>query len=270
MQSGPDKAQNLARAERLVDEAAGMGAAVVALPEHFNCGGTTRVQWENAEPIPGPSVDRLCMKASKAGVYLVAGSLAERVAGTDKAFNTSLIIGPRGEIVATYRKVHLFDAEVGDQVANRESEFFQPGSSIVSAETDYGVVGLTVCYDLRFPEIYRELALRGACIIFVVSSFMHVTGKDHWEPLLRARAIENQVFIVAPNQSGSTPGSNAHRYGHSAIVDAWGIVLAEASDGECVITAELDFDGLNRIRRQLPSLRARRADLYAERRDSRE
>jgi len=270
MQSGPDKAQNLATAERLVDEAVSRGATVVALPEHFNCGGVTSLQWENAEPIPGPSIDRLRRKASTAAVYLVAGSLAERVAGTDKAFNTSVLIDPRGEVVATYRKAHMFDVEVCGQLANRESEFFRPGGSIVAAETDYGVVGLTICYDLRFPEIYRELALRGAGIIFVVSSFMHVTGKDHWEPLLRARAIENQVFVVAPNQAGSIPGSNALRYGHSAIIDPWGIVLAEASDGEGVITAGLDFDGLSRIRRQLPSLRARRADLYGRPPDSRE
>lgn len=262
MQSGPDKEQNLSAAERLVDEAVGRGAKLIALPEHFTCGGTAQLQREKAEPIPGPTVNRLCEKARAAGIYLVAGSLAERIADTAKLFNTSILINPAGEIAATYRKIHLFDVELSNQPAIRESEFFQTGDSMVAAQTEYGMVGLTICYDLRFPEVYRALALGGARIISVVSSFLAVTGMDHWEPLLRTRAIENQVFIIAPDQAGAIPGTNRLRHGHSAIVDPWGTVLAEAADGEGVITAEIDFDLLDTIRRRLPSLARRRPEVY--------
>jgi predicted amidohydrolase len=262
MRSGLDKEQNLSTAERLIGVAVGAGATLIALPEHFICGGAARLQRENSEPIPGPSVNRLREKARTAGVYLLAGSLAERVAGTDKVFNTSVLIDPRGEIAATYRKIHLFDVELNDQPAIRESNFFQAGDTIVAAETEWGMVGLTICYDLRFPEIYRALAVGGAEIIFVVSSFMASTGRYHWEPLLRARAIENQVFVVAPDQAGPIPGTNVLRYGHSAIVDSWGTVLAQASDAEGVITAEIDLERLAAVRRQLPSLAGRRPEIY--------
>ena len=262
MRSGLDKEHNLSTAERLIDEAIGRGAKLVALPEHFNCGGLAQTQRENAEPIPGPTVERLRQKASATGIYLVAGSLAERVGNSDRVFNTSVFINSRGEIAATYRKIHLFDVELNDQPAVRESDFFQAGDSIVAARTDCGTVGLSVCYDLRFPEMYRALAVGGAEIIFVVSSFMATTGKYHWEPLLRARAIENQVFIVAPDQAGPVPGTNVLRYGHSAIIDPWGTVLAQAADGEGVITAEIDFERLAAVRRQLPSLAGRRPKVY--------
>jgi predicted amidohydrolase len=262
MQSGIDKEQNLSMTERLVDEAVEKGARMIALPEHFSFGGTLRLQRENAEPIPGPTVDRLRKKASTARVYLVGGSLAERSEETERVFNTSVLIDPRGDITATYRKIHLFDLEMGDQTVIRESDFFEPGNSIVAVKTEYGVVGLTICYDLRFPEIYRALAVKGANIIFVVSSFMASTGRDHWEPLLRARAIENQVFIAAPNQIGPIPGTDLVRYGHSAIVDPWGNMLSEASDTDGVITAEIDFDYLTMVRRQLPSLAGRRPEVY--------
>lgn len=262
MRSGLDKEQNLSTAERLIDQAVGRGASLVALPEHFCCGGVAQIQRENAEPIPGPTVERLRNRAGSAGIYLVAGSLAERVPDADRVFNTSVLINPRGEIAATYRKIHLFDVELNDQPAVRESDFFQAGDSLVVARTDGGTVGLTICYDLRFPEIYRALAIGGADIIFVVSSFMATTGKYHWEPLLRARAIENQVFIVAPNQAGPIPDTNVLRYGHSAIIDPWGTVLAQASDAEGVITAEIDLERLAAVRRQLPSLAGRRPEIY--------
>lgn len=262
MRSGLDKEQNLSTAERLIDQAVGRGASLVALPEHFCCGGVAQIQRENAEPIPGPTVERLRNRAGSAGIYLVAGSLAERVPDADRVFNTSVLINPRGEIAATYRKIHLFDVELNDQPAVRESDFFQAGDSLVVARTDGGTVGLTICYDLRFPEIYRALAIGGADIIFVVSSFMATTGKYHWEPLLRARAIENQVFIVAPNQAGPIPDTNVLRYGHSAIIDPWGTVLAQASDAEGVITAEIDLERLAAVRRQLPSLAGRRPEVY--------
>lgn len=262
MQSGLDKEQNLSAAERLVDEAAGRGARLVALPEYFSFGSMGPLQRENAESVPGPTVDRLREMARAARIYLVGGSLAERIADSNKVFNTTVLINPSGEIIATYRKIHLFNLEIDEQTAIRESDFLQPGDSLVTAETDYGTVGLTICFDLRFPEIYRALTLSRAGVIFVVSSFMALTGKDHWEPLLRARAIENQVFVAAPNQAGLIPGTNQLRHGHSVVIDPWGTVLSEASNGEEVITAEIDFDYLATVRKQLPSLAGRRPDVY--------
>ncbi len=262
MQSGNDKQQNLSVAERLVNEAADKGASLVALPEYFSFGAMGPLQKENAESVAGPTVDRLRKMAGSAGVYLIGGSLAEHAGDSDKVFNTSVVINPRGEIIAKYSKIHLFNLEIDGQTAIRESDFLRAGNSVVTADTEYGVIGLTICFDLRFPEVYRALTLRGAGIIFVVSSFMALTGKDHWEPLLRARAIENQVYVAAPNQAGLIPGTNQLRYGHSAIIDPWGTVLSQASDAEEVITAEIDFDYLARVRKQLPALSGRRPDVY--------
>ncbi len=262
MQSGNDKEQNLASAERLVHEAASRGARLVALPEYFSLGAMSPLQIENAESVPGPTVDRLCRIASEARVYLVGGTVAEQADGSGKAFNTSVVMNPRGDIIAKYSKIHLFNLQIDDHTAIRESDFLEPGKNMVTAETDFGLIGLTICFDLRFPEIYRALTLRGARIIFVISSFMALTGRYHWEPLLRARAIENQVYIAAPNQAGFIPGTDQLRYGHSAIVDPWGTVLSQASEGEQVITAEIDLEYLATVRKQLPALSGRRPDVY--------
>ncbi|MAG14854.1 MAG: hydrolase [Dehalococcoidales bacterium] len=263
MHSGDDKQSNLAKAEALLDDAIGKGAGFIALPEIFNICGNWEVLKANAEPVPGPTTDRLCRKARESRIYLLGGSMPEIAEGTEKVFNTSVLIDPSGEVIARYRKIHLFDVTIGDRVVIKESDAMIPGDELVTAETGYGTVGLTICYDLRFPEIYRELAVRGAKLIFIPSSFMEATGKDHWSPLLRARAIENQVFIVAPNEIGPIPGTKMLRYGHSAIIDPWGTLLAQASDTEGVITAELDFDYLLKVRRELPSLAHRRPRVYS-------
>jgi predicted amidohydrolase len=263
MQSGNDKEQNVSAAERLVNEAAGKGAKLVALPEYFSFGAMGPLQKENAESVSGLTVDRLRKMASSAGVYLIGGSLAEHAGDSEKVFNTTVMINPRGEIIAKYSKIHLFNLQIDDQTAIRESDFLEPGNTMVTADTDYGVIGLTICFDLRFPEIYRALTLNGAGIIFVVSSFMALTGRYHWEPLLRARAIENQVYIAAPNQAGLIPGTDQLRYGHSSIIDPWGTLLSQACEGEEVITAEIDLDYLARVRKQLPALSGRRPDVYA-------
>ncbi len=264
MHSGDDKQSNLAKAEALLDVAVEKGARFIALPEIFNICGNWEVLKANAEPVPGPTTDRLCRKARESRIYLLGGSVLEIAEGTDKVFNTSVLIDPSGEVIARYRKIHLFDVTIGDRVVIKESDAMVPGDELVTAETDYGTVGLTICYDLRFPEIYRELAVRGAKLIFIPSSFMDSTGKDHWNPLLRARAIENQVFIVAPNEIGPIPGTKMLRHGRSAIIDPWGTVLAQASDTEGVITAELDFDYLLKVRRELPSLAHRRPEVYSQ------
>jgi len=258
MQSTDDKQHNLARAESLIDVAVQRGAKVIALPEFFNFCGPARRQQQQAEPIPGPTVEVLCQKAKDHQVYILGGSIAEKAEGEEKIFNTSVLISPLGEMLAEYRKIHLFDVEIEGQVSMQESESVQPGDSLVVAETEYCTVGLTVCYDLRFPELYRGLTTMGAKIIFVPSSFMAPTGKDHWDPLLRARAIENQIFLVAPNEIGPIPGTAMLRYGRSLIVDPWGTILAQASDAEAVIVAELDFAYQDKVRRDLPSLAHRR------------
>jgi len=262
MQSGNDKEQNLAAAERLVNEAASRGARLVALPEYFSLGAMGPLQIENAECVPGPTVDRLRRIASEAQVYLVGGTVAEHADRSGKVFNTSVVMNPLGEIIAKYSKIHLFNLQVEGKMAIRESDFLEPGKTMVTAETDCGLIGLTICFDLRFPEIYRALTLRGARIIFVISSFIALTGRYHWEPLLRARAIENQVYIAAPNQAGLIPGTDQIRHGHSAIVDPWGIILSQGRDAEEVITAEIDLDYLATVRKQLPALSGRQPDVY--------
>ena len=260
LNSNADKARNLAGAERLVRAAAADGAELVALPEKWNLLASGEEMAAGAEPLGGPSLGAARGWARELGIHLLAGSIAERGEGDGKAFNTSVLIGPAGEDLAVYRKIHLFDVEAGG-VAYRESEHEQAGAEIVDAAVDGIGVGLSVCYDLRFPELYRILAVRGARLIAVPSAFTLATGRDHWETLLRARAIENQVFVLAPNQVGEAPPHHSS-YGHSAIVDPWGVVLAIAADGERFVAADLDLAAQERIRETLPSLAGRRPEAY--------
>jgi predicted amidohydrolase len=260
MNSNGDKVRNLERAERLVRAAAADGAELVALPEKWNLLAAGERLAAGAEALDGPSLAAARSWARELGIHLLAGSIAERAGDGEKAFNTSVLIGPEGNDLAVYRKIHMFDVEAGG-VAYRESEHEQPGEEIVSAEVDGVELGLTVCYDLRFPELYRILAVRGARLIAVPSAFTAATGRDHWEVLLRARAIEDQVFVIAPNQVGEAP-PHYSSYGHSAIVDPWGVVLAEAPDGECFVAADLDLAAQERVREQLPSLANRRERAY--------
>jgi predicted amidohydrolase len=259
LNSTNDKARNVAAAERLVRDAANDGAELVALPEKWNLLAGGEELLAGAEPLDGPSLGAARGWARALGIHLLAGSICER--GDGAAFNTSVLIGPDGADLAAYRKIHMFDVEVGG-VAYRESEFEQAGEEIVTASIGDVEVGLSVCYDLRFPELYRILALRGARLIAVPSAFTSVTGRDHWEVLLRARAIEDQVFVLASNQVGeAAPHFNS--YGHSAIIDPWGLVLATAPDGECFVAADLDLASQDRIRDSLPALANRRPRAYA-------
>jgi len=260
LNSTRDKQRNVELAERLVREAAGTGAELIALPEKWNLIGEAEVLREGAEPLDGPTVAAASSWARELGVHLLAGSIAERVEGEERAFNTSALINPDGEIAATYRKIHMFDVEVGG-VTYRESEHEQPGEEIVVAAAGEIELGMSVCYDLRFPELYRILAVRGAELVAVPSAFTLATGRDHWEVLLRARAIENQVFVLAPNQFGETP-PHFSSYGRSAIVDPWGVVLATAPDEQCVVVADLDLAAQARVRSSLPSLANRRPQAY--------
>ena len=232
------------------------------LPEKWAVLGTPEETAAGAEPFDGPALAWARATARELGIDLVAGSIAERVPDRDKGSNTSAHFGPDGELRATYRKLHMFDVEVGGR-SYRESDHEEPGDEIVVSETAGGVeLGLTVCYDLRFPELYRILAVRGARIFTVPAAFTLATTREHWEVLLRARAIEDQAFVVAANQFGEhAPGLRSG--GRSMIVDPWGIVLAQAPDSETYVLAELDLDRQAGIRRSLPSLANRRPQAYA-------
>jgi deaminated glutathione amidase len=264
LNSTGDKARNVKNAERLVRAAAADGAELAVLPEKWNLLGDSATQLAGAEPLDGPTISAARAWARELGIHLIAGSIAERVEGQEKAFNTSTLIGPDGELEARYRKIHMFDVDVGG-VAYRESDHEEPGDEVVTAAlggTLEGVtLGLTVCYDLRFPELYRILAVRGATVITVPSAFTLDTGKDHWEVLLRARAIENQAFVIAANQIGEAP-PHYRSYGRSAIVDPWGVVLAQAPDEECFVAANLDLEFQDHVRSTLPSLANRRPASY--------
>ena len=260
LQSTPDRDRNLAAADRLTREAAKAGAELIVLPEKWPALGTPEQTIAAAEPLDGPVVQWAKAIARELGVDLVAGSFSEK---TDEARgrNTSVHVGPDGELRATYRKIHMFDVEVGGRVY-KESEHEAPGEEIVLSETANGLgLGLTICYDVRFPELYRILAVRGAEIVTVPAAFTFATTRDHWEVLLRARAIEGQAFVVAANQIGEhAPGIRSG--GRSLIVDPWGVVLATAPDTETFVVAELDLERQAEIRRTLPSLANRRPEAY--------
>jgi deaminated glutathione amidase len=261
LNSTADTERNLATADRLVREAAAAGAELVVLPEKWTVIGSGAQLAAGAEPLDGPAMTWAASIARELRVDLIAGSFSERVEGAEKLSNTSVHFGPDGSRRAVYRKLHMFDVEV-DGVRYAESEHEQPGEEIVVSSVAGVGLGMSVCYDLRFPELYRELAVRGAEIIAVPSAFTLATTRDHWEVLVRARAIEDQCFVIAANQIGEHPGG-LRSGGRSMIVDPWGLVLATAPDIETAIVAELDLDALRGIRRRLPSLANRRPDVYA-------
>jgi predicted amidohydrolase len=261
LNANEDPAHNLATADRLVRHAASLGAELVALPEKWTVLGTPEQMQAGAQALDGPAISWARAIARELGIDVLAGSMFERVPGREKGANTSVHVGPDGELKAVYRKIHLFDVEV-DGAVYAESATEEAGDEIVLAELADGTkLGMSVCYDLRFPELYRILAVRGAQLLVVPSAFTLPTTRDHWEVLVRARAIENQCFVIAPNQVGNHPG-NLRSGGRSLIVDPWGLVLASAPDVESAIVAELDFSILREVRQRLPSLARRRPDAY--------
>ena len=261
LQSTPDRDRNLETADRLTRAAASAGAELIVLPEKWPVLGTPEQTIAGAEPFEGPILQWARATARELGIDLVAGSFSERIDGDERGRNTSIHVGPDGELRASYRKIHMFDVEVGGRVY-KESEHEAPGDEIVLSETANGVgLGLTICYDVRFPELYRILAVKGAEIVAVPAAFTFATTRDHWEILLRARAIEGQAFVVAANQIGEhAPGIRSG--GRSMIVDPWGVVLATAPDSETFVVAELDLERQAEIRRTLPSLANRRPEAY--------
>jgi predicted amidohydrolase len=259
LRSTADIAKNLDTTERLVRRAAAHGAKLVATPENTSFLGPQFHKIDLAEDLDGPIATRLAELAGELSIHLLVGSLAERRREPDgsvdpkRCFNTSVLYGPDGSRLAVYRKMHLFDVDVPGGVTIRESDSIAPGDDIVIAKTELGTIGMSVCYDLRFAELYRALVDRGAEILAVPSAFTLATGKDHWHPLLRARAIETQCWLLAPAQWGIHDEQGKRvSYGHSLIIDPWGIVTGEASDGEGLCLAEIDLDRVREVRRAIP------------------
>jgi predicted amidohydrolase len=261
LNSTQDTDRNIAIADRLVRDAARRGAELVVLPEKWSVLGSAEQLLAGAQTLEGACIAWARSIARELGIELIAGSIVERVEGHSKAANTSVHIGRDGELRAVYRKIHMFDVEVDGRLY-AESDSDEPGEEVVVTELDAGPrLGMSICYDVRFPELYRMLVTRGAEVLAVPSAFTLATTRDHWEVLLRARAIENQCFVIAPNQIGTHPGGYRSG-GRSMIVDPWGLVLAGAPDAEAAIVAELDLERLRDVRRRLPALSHRREDVY--------
>ncbi|MFO0677733.1 MAG: carbon-nitrogen hydrolase family protein [Polyangiaceae bacterium] len=255
--STEDVKHNLARIKERVAQAAAAGAELVVLPENFAFFGNEEKKRALAEGLDGPShgpiLATLAELASKHGVDLVGGGMPERSKDHARPYNTSVHLAPNGAVVARYRKMHLFDVALADGTTLRESNATSPGAGVTITEVGDVKLGMTICYDLRFPELFRALGGEGARIVTVPSAFTVTTGKDHWHVLLRARAIENQVYVLAAAQHGKHPGGRS-TYGKSVIVDPWGDVIAQAQEGESLALARLDFAYLDQVRTQLPCL----------------
>lgn len=258
MDSTDDLTANLARIELFAAQAAGLGARLISLPETANI--IASDPGGHAEPVPGPTTGRLAALARRHGLWIHGGSLWEKNDG-GRPWNTTVLINPEGEVAARYRKLHLFDVEVEGGPDIRESDSISPGREIVSVDTDLGRLGFAICYDLRFPELFRLLALAGAEVIFVPACFAETTGRAHWESLLRARAIENGCYILAAAQCGRKPKYRAH--GHSLAIGPWGDIIAARPEGEGCLLAEIDLDSVKAARRQIPGLANRRDDVYS-------
>jgi predicted amidohydrolase len=256
--SGADVEANTAVVEGLLAEAVRAGVDLAALPEVWPCQGSARQMRAAAEPIPGPRTERLAAIAREHRTWIHGGSVLEL--DGERVFNTSVLFDRGGELVARYRKIHLFDADPPGTVPSRESFLFTPGDQVVVAETEFGRAGMSICYDVRFPELYRSLVVQGATIVFVPAAFRFETGEAHWDALVRARAIEDQCVVVAAAQWGrwGPPGRERRTFGNSMVVDPWGRVLARADDGVGVTCVDVDLDEVRHVRQMLPALRHRR------------
>jgi predicted amidohydrolase len=248
-----DERTNLAEAETLIRRAASHGASLIATPENTNFLGPHAEKVRRAEPLDGPTSTRLGALARELGIHLLIGSINEKSADPERCYNTSVLYGPDGTILGRYRKIHLFDVDVSPDVCFLESNTVVPGEEVVVVPTPIGTIGLSICYDLRFPRLYQALVDKGAQILTVPSAFTLTTGKDHWEPLLRARAIENQAYVLAPGQHGEHDDQGLrHSWGHSMICDPWGHIVGMVSDGPGIAYAEIDLARVERTRRGMP------------------
>jgi predicted amidohydrolase len=260
LDSGTDTEENRDTVLEYI-EAAAADADLVAFPEMATYVGDEDRLSEVAEPIPGETTDAIAHAAAEHDIHVHAGSIFEE-SGGDRVYNTSVVIDDQGEILERYRKIHLFDIDVEDGVTYQESNRVAPGERIKTVDTPFATLGLSICYDLRFNEQYNALADAGAEVVFVPAAFTLFTGKDHWIPLLRARAIENQVYVVAPNQIGDKPES-VPMYGKSVVIDPWGNVISQASDRSEMITATIDTEYIDTVREELPCREHTRPDVYA-------
>lgn len=260
MNTRDDKSVNLANAEKLIDQLASEHAELIMLPEYFNFLGPDAQKPENAEPMDGPSLERIQNKAVQHKIYIHLGSFLEK--DDVHIYNTSVVYDPDGKMIAKYRKIHLFDVEAPGGIVYQESKTITPGPEVVTFKIGEITFGLSICYDLRFPELYRELSKRGAQVILVPAAFTLQTGRDHWELLLRARAVENLCWVGAAAQWGVHPPANSC-FGRSMVINPWGIVMAQASDGVSHITADISFDSLNSIRTTFPALDHKREDIFS-------
>ncbi len=260
LDASDDVEANISRAVALADRAAAAGARLVSLPEYLHYRGPDDGFRASARPIPGPLTEPFAEVARRRGAWILVGSVAETSDDPDRPYNTSVLLAPSGDIAARYRKVHLFDVAVDRGPVDTESARVSAGDAAVCADIDGIGIGLTVCYDLRFPELYRTLALAGAQVLTVPANFTERTGRDHWEVLLRARAIENAAWVLAPSQIGGPPGQPA--FGRSMVIDPWGTVVAQAPDGVGVIAADIETDRVAAVRRQIPVLANRRPGAY--------
>jgi predicted amidohydrolase len=261
MNSQDDKQANIAAALDLIDRAAETGARLVALPEVWPYLGPDDANRDQAETIPGPITELLAQRARRHGIYIHGGSIYETRSSDPRMFNTTAVIDPTGEIIARYSKIHMFDVVLDGVAEYQESATVTPGDEVTITEIDGVLVGLAICYDLRFPELFRILALKGAQAIMLPAAFTLMTGRDHWETLIRARAIENGLYMIAPAQWGTHPPSN-WCYGRSMVVDPWGTVVTTASDGVGIAYATVDPSRVATVRRQIPSLANRRPEAY--------
>jgi predicted amidohydrolase len=261
MNSGADRDVNVNSALELIDLAAGSGARLAILPEVWPYLGPDEGNRVYAESVPGPITDALAGRARRHGMYIHAGSIYETRQGEPGLFNTSVVIAPDGEIIGHYSKIHMFDVVLDGDAKYQESATITPGQEIATVDIDGVQVGLAICYDLRFPELFRILALRGAQVVVLPAAFTMTTGKDHWETLIRARAIENGLYMIAAAQWGQHPPGH-WCYGRSMVVDPWGTVVATASDGVGLATASIDLVRVEAVRRQIPSLANRRPEAY--------
>ena len=257
MTSTADVERNLDTAERLVGLAAARGAQLVGLPENFGFLRSEGTAVPEPQTLDGPWVRRMADVARRHRITLLLGSLPEKVEGDTRVANTSVLLGPDGATLAVYRKIHLFDIDIPGMEQLKESRAVRPGEAVVVASSPVGAIGLSICYDVRFPELYRRLTREGARILAVPSAFTDRTGKDHWEVLLRARAIENLAYVFAPAQVGDH-GRGRASHGHALIADPWGAIVAQVPGGEGVAVAAIDFERQDRLRRELPALDHRR------------
>lgn len=271
LDSGGEVEANLAEAERLIVLAASQGAELIATPEvmHLRVGRDRAQRYRDAaeridHDAPGPITRRFANLARELSATILLGSIGETPDPPDahgRIYNTSVLLGPAGQVVASYRKAHLFDVEVDQRNADRESDRYLAGDRRVVAQTPMGLTGLSICYDLRFPELYRAMALDGARAVIVPANFTKATGEAHWMTLLRARAIENGLFVIAPAQCGQTLGG-FEAFGHSTVIDPWGRVICEMADEPGVSVVEVDLTEVDRVRRVVPALRHRRPGVY--------